>query len=45
MDILDQFARDSESKSIIEILRSIIGIGETEVGVKDEYKVNNYKDN
>lgn len=28
MDILDQFAKDSESKSIVEILRSIFEIAE-----------------
>lgn len=28
MDILDQFAKDSESKSLIEILRSIFEIAE-----------------
>ncbi|CAK94919.1 unnamed protein product (macronuclear) [Paramecium tetraurelia] len=50
MDILDQFAKDSESKSLIEILRSIFEISEKPQRVQqksqaDLWSINNYKDN
>ncbi|CAD8070305.1 unnamed protein product [Paramecium primaurelia] len=50
MDILDQFAKDSESKSIVEILRSIFEIAEKPHKVQDKtqidlWSINNYKDN
>ncbi|CAD8205871.1 unnamed protein product [Paramecium octaurelia] len=50
MDILDQFAKDSESKSLIEILRSIFEIADKSQRVQEKpqadlWSINNYKDN